>query len=101
MRLSAYSMSTLPVTACFCFRPESSLTTDEAFWDRSEVARIVNIISVQSFKGGTGKSTISANLAVTLAQLGKRVGVVDLDLEGPDLPVISGVSAPQLPPPIN
>jgi len=56
------------------------------------VARIVNIISVQSFKGGTGKSTISANLAVTLAQLGKRVGVVDLDLEGPGLHVIFGVS---------
>lgn len=53
---------------------------------------MVNIISVQSFKGGTGKSTIAANLAVTLAQLGKRVGVVDLDLEGPGLHVIFGVS---------
>ena len=56
---------------------------------RSGIARI---ISVQSFKGGTGKSTITANLAVTLAQLGKRVGVVDLDLEGPGLHVIFGVS---------
>lgn len=54
--------------------------------------RIARIISVQSFKGGTGKSTITANLAVTLAQLGKRVGVVDLDLEGPGLHVIFGVS---------
>src|SRR5438552_17925128 len=53
---------------------------------------MVNVITVQSFKGGTGKSTISANLAVTLAQLGKRVGVVDLDLEGPGLHVIFGVS---------
>lgn len=53
---------------------------------------MVSIISVQSFKGGTGKSTISANLAVTLAQLGKRIGVVDLDLEGPGLHVIFGVS---------
>ena len=54
--------------------------------------RITRIISVQSFKGGTGKSTITANLAVTLAQLGKRVGVVDLDLEGPGLHVIFGVA---------
>jgi len=53
---------------------------------------IARIISVQSFKGGTGKSTITANLAVTLAQLGKRVGVIDLDLEGPGLHVIFGVS---------
>ena len=53
---------------------------------------MVSIISVQSFKGGTGKSTIAANLAVTLAQLGKRVGVVDLDLEGPGLHVIFGVA---------
>jgi len=80
------------VTASFCFRHESCSVTDKAFRDRSEGARIVNIISVQSFKGGTGKSTISANLAVTLAQLGKRVGVVDLDLEGPGLHVIFGVA---------
>lgn len=80
------------VTSCFCVRPEGCPTTDKAFRDRSEGARIVNIISVQSFKGGTGKSTISANLAVTLAQLGKRVGVVDLDLEGPGLHVIFAVS---------
>lgn len=53
---------------------------------------MVKIISVQSFKGGTGKSTIAANLAVTIAQLGKRVCVIDLDLEGPGLHVIFGVS---------
>lgn len=53
---------------------------------------MVKIIAVQSFKGGTGKSTIAANLAVTIAQLGKRVGVIDLDLEGPGLHVIFGVS---------
>ena len=53
---------------------------------------MASIFAVQSFKGGTGKSTITANLAVTLAQMGKRVGVIDLDLEGPGLHVIFGVS---------
>ena len=76
----------------FLLPTESCPITDKAFRDSSEALKIVNIISVQSFKGGTGKSTISANLAVTLAQLGKRVGVVDLDLEGPGLHVIFGVS---------
>src|SRR2546425_1217940 len=53
---------------------------------------LATILAVQSFKGGTGKSTVSANLAVTLARLGKRVAVIDLDLEGPGLHVIFGIS---------
>ncbi len=48
-------------------------------------------LAVHSFKGGTGKSTVSANLAVMLAQMGKRVGVLDMDLEGPGIHVIFGV----------
>src|SRR5688572_10415314 len=45
-------------------------------------------IAVHSFKGGTGKSTITANLAVSLAREGKKVGVLDLDLAGPGLHVL-------------
>jgi septum site-determining protein MinD len=45
-------------------------------------------IAVHSFKGGTGKSTITANLAVSLARGGKKVGVLDLDLAGPGLHVL-------------
>src|SRR5690348_11467089 len=63
--------------------------------------RIARIIAVQSFKGGTGKSTVTANLAVTLAQLNRRVGVVDLDLEGPGLHVIFGISDGEIKATIN
>lgn len=45
-------------------------------------------IAVHSFKGGTGKSTIAANLAVSLALEGRKVGVLDLDLAGPGLHVL-------------
>ncbi len=53
---------------------------------------MAKVLAVQSFKGGTGKSTICANLAVTLARLGKRVAVIDLDLEGLGLHVIFGIA---------
>jgi len=62
---------------------------------------LASILAVQSFKGGTGKSTITANLAVTLAKLGKRVAVIDLDLEGPGLHVIFGVGEEQVHATIN
>lgn len=45
-------------------------------------------IAIHSFKGGTGKSTIAANLAVSLAREGKKVGVLDMDLAGPGLHVL-------------
>ncbi len=48
-------------------------------------------IAVHSFKGGTGKSTITANLAAALVHRGKKVGVMDMDLEGPGLHVIFNI----------
>lgn len=61
-----------------------------------QLSRIRNTIMVMSGKGGVGKSTVSANLAVSLAREGYRVGVLDGDIHGPDIPKILGVENSRL-----
>ena len=59
--------------------------------------KVKNIIAVASGKGGVGKSTVAANIACSFSRKGYKVGLLDLDIYGPSLPIILGINeSPQL-----
>jgi ATP-binding protein involved in chromosome partitioning len=62
----------------------------------SRMAEIRHKLLVLSGKGGVGKSTVAANLAIALAQAGKCVGLLDIDLHGPSIPQLMGLEAGQV-----
>ena len=55
------------------------------------IKEVKKIVAIASGKGGVGKSTVSVNLAVALAKIGARTGILDADFHGPDIPVMLGI----------
>ena len=84
-----------PPTAAAPPPTPSGVTREEASRSPSEaepLAGVAHVVAVSSGKGGVGKSTVSTNLAAAWAKQGYRVGLLDADVYGPDIPTMFGVS---------
>src|SRR5574344_2011265 len=64
--------------------------------EKTTIKDVKHIIVVASGKGGVGKSTVAANLAITLAQRGHKTALVDADIYGPSVPKIFGIENQQV-----
>lgn len=59
--------------------------------EKRPIPNVKNVVAVSSAKGGVGKSTIAANLALACAQTGVSTGILDTDIYGPSIPSLLGV----------
>jgi ATP-binding protein involved in chromosome partitioning len=85
-------ISSLPNVASVNVTMDAEVPKGRGFGDKVTVEGVRNILAVSSGKGGVGKSTVAVNIAVSLALNGARVGLMDADVYGPNVPIMMGAS---------
>ena len=72
---------------------DAEVRSNQPMGAQRPIEGVRNIIAIASNKGGVGKSTVAVNLAVALAKRGARVGLLDADVTGPNIPIMMGLEA--------
>ncbi len=88
---SRAAVAQLPGVTSVSVTMDAEVPKGRGFGEKLTVAGVRNIVAVSSGKGGVGKSTVAVNLAVSLARDGARIGLLDADVYGPNVPLMLGV----------
>jgi ATP-binding protein involved in chromosome partitioning len=90
---SRAAVAALPGVESVSVTMDAEVPKGRGFGEKLNVEGVRNIVAVSSGKGGVGKSTVAVNLGVSLARDGARVGLMDADVYGPNVPLMLGVAS--------
>ena len=86
------AVKTLPGVDSVAVEVTAEIPQQPSLPDRQDSPGVKKVVAVSSGKGGVGKSTVAVNLAVSLAQMGAKVGLIDADIYGPNVPTMLGLT---------